>query len=1038
MNRNQWCLFLIAGLALAMACGPTDSEDERDYPDEIAGELTSVSPGTVRGDTPEPITVDLRVDDSAAVKQLLDDGAQFEISLRDSAGEEMIAVDEIVRPDGDEDGVFELRFAPGDQHRKAIRKQLQVRLALDDEGQIYAWGSRSLGVPEDVGDLDVDERQASRLEGLANPLKVWPRDLDGDGIDDLVVLDSDGESRRLVVFRCDDGTCSNEGEVALSTDGDIGGPYEEFFEIPDLVASPDDDSGAGDDEPFVIAYPSLFDAARGEVREAEHLVIRLVEDGDDVAIEEQRTQIALPSRDETTWLAETMKPRLLQNPDTGDRSAAISIITREESSGDVSLNHALLQESVEPIRAPLHVVFEGLDDQGRQAALHGQISTCLLEELYQDAAEIPDGRLVSIFEYDGATMAAVGSLSSPDQMIAPRTLPESLSGLAGDEGIHARCKLVDLDADGHLDLAFSVSTDQGQALLVALSDSSSDSVTVGEPQLVMAGLSDAAWDLYRDVDDELRLVLHRSGQTPPPGEQPEITHEIGLEANIDGGGTVTVTVSNQKPTVSGLHVNNGDSSSSSSVVRAHASHQLMSIDHRDRESFAGGISSVDVGGLFLGSEQLVSSGGMWIAAHFSGGIVEGDEASLLQMDDPKSIIGWLSTTGPFLPLSTETCCNNGQTTPVIITELPRAADDDDSDQDDAVEAHVVHLVVNDDGEATGLRLQDLATVDGEPQIADQREVELDFSATELASKNVVKFKAGAELSKTASASDGDDECPDTDGCPAPSSTTLLFVMDSGEMATAELSAGGGMGKVSIQELPSVDNGDRGSDAEEFFFDSLGQAPVLGERRPPLGVDVWESAASRYTDTDLSQGQGEDRQVVTRSEARLLVGDFQGLGHPQILEMTLGDDDGRNELTCKSNHLSMGGGDGQGQGDLDSIDAALDRQIQSVCLPENEAISIVDIDGDRCQDVVFPESRRALLSRCDGTFESELVELGNWSGHLGDDDGWVPKAQDYNSSRSNKPSSIQAPNPLDPDDDGDGIDDEVIIVCPFVDGLQRVR
>lgn len=177
-------------------------------------------------------------------------------------------------------------------------------------------------------------------------------------------------------------------------------------------------------------------------------------------------------------------------------------------------------------------------------------------------------------------------------------------------------------------------------------------------------------------------------------------------------------------------------------------------------------------------------------------------------------------------------------------------------------------------------------------------------------------------------------------------------------------------------------------------------------------------------------------MITRAESRVVFGDFQGLGHPQILEVRQGD--GEPQLVCKSNHLSMGGG--EGQGDLDSIEAALDRGRQTVCIPGDEIITVVDINGDRCQDLVFPESRQVLLSRCDGRFEAELVELPEGAGHLGGDDGWVPKAQDYHSSRSNKPNTLRASRPdyVDLDSDNDGIYDEVMVMLPFLDGLQPIR
>lgn len=1054
MRSNKLSLLLVASLATAISCGPSDPEQsnqqdecpaERSYrcgddscvadgarcpgdeedPEEISGQILSVSPGTIRGDSPEQVKLSLQVQDSVAIKEMLEKGGAFAVVLRDSTGEEEISVDEVVAPDGDEEGVFELSFTPGEEERRSIRKQVRVQLAADgDNGKVYAWGDGrdTIAFPDDVGDLDFEERQARALEGLGEFEAAWSPDLDGDGVEDLVVLDNDGETRRLVVIRCADGKCSDAGEVALAADGDIGGPYEEIFEVPDLdlMAGPDG-GGEGGAQPFVIAYPSLRDDD-GNLREIEHLVVRLAEGDDGMEVVEERTVMAVPRMDGRTWLANTIKPRLIVDQD-GQEQAGISIFARDESSGTVALNHVLLQEAVEPMSQALYMGIEDLDQDGLEAALRGDISSAPRDEFYQQDASLPEGRFVSVFEIDGDPMAVIGSSTSGDQMVQAQRLADgggtNLSLLKGS----TIAQTIHFDDDEDLDVVFSVATEQGHALMVSLADASSPQLAMEAPQLVMDGLASGDWKISRD-GEELRLKMSRHHGNPDTGGQPESTHEIGLEVEVDDEGKVHVQPVNEAPVTTGIPVHGGDSSSSSSIMRTSAGHELVRIENTGREAFADGIRSTDVGGLFLGSEQLISSGGMWVGAHFSGGIVEGDETSLLQPGDPESIIGWLSSTGPFLPV-TSVCCDAA--TPIIIQELATAPIEDEDSDDDGVEAQVVSLVVDDNGDATGLRLEDLAMIDGEPRLAGERDMALDFSAAELSSRNVVKFKAGAELSKTASVASDTDDCDDSDddvrrdSCPGPSSTTLLFVMDSGELAKCVID-----GDSERCTLAAVETAHEELD-DELFFDSIGSTPVLATRAGPplLAVDVWEAA------TELSQTDGGDKSVsVTRDQGRIFFGDFQGLGHPQIMEARLGDD---GEVCGQTSHLAVAGG--EGQGDLESIEAALDREGQSVCMPVDEAISIADLDGDRCEDLVFPESRQALLSRCDGTFEPELTELGDWSGHLGGDDGWNTRAKDHNSSRSNKPRSIRDLGG-DLDDDDDGVDDEVIVVFPFIDGLER--
>lgn len=989
--------------------------EEPDYPEALAGEVLSMSPATVRGDEAQPVTIELRIDDAEALQKLLDDGAKFQISVKDSTGEELHHWDELIdetveatQAEGDE-GLVTLVFTPSQEDRVRIRKQVEVQLSVDNgDGKLYAWGKRFLAFPDDIDNIGFDGRRVSDLEGITDLQRVWSDDLDGDGRQDLLILDEDEEASRLLVFRCGADKCEPVGEVALAPEAD------QQIIAPDMISAGSDEASGE----FAIAFPSLYGTADGDLREVDHLTIRLVEDGDTFAVEEERATIALPIRDGRTWHEDTLRPRLIED-DSGNLTAGISLIALQQSSGTMYWEHSLLQHASEPYSQSLNVEFDGLEQAGQDAALMGQISVCPSDSsLRQGAMALPEGRLVSVFEADGTAMVAVSS-STSGQLIKPRVLPENIAAQMG-EGASAKCELVDLDGDGRRDVAFSVTTDEGQALLMALADASSDSVVVGEPELLIDGLSDDSWEFHGDGED-LRLVLTRGQANPPPGEMPEITHEIGLEINVDDtDNTISVGVTNEAPAATDKRVD-----SSTTIVHTDAGYRLMSADKCGED----GVCSADVGGIFLGSEHLRSSGGQWIAAHFSGGIVEGDESALLQQEDPKSIIGWLSTTGPFLPLSTVSCCYDGKASPLIIQELAMAGGDDEDSDDDGVEAHLVELIVDEHGDATGLRLQDLAIVDGEPRVAGEREIELDFSSTELATSNVVKFKAGAELSKTAAvmdSSDCDDQDTDSrpgrDGvCSTASSASLVFIMDSGELATAEI-----FGDTEQAQVSQVETSHEQTEGS-VFFDSLGGAPVLATRFPPiLAPDVWESTS------ELSLGQGEDRQTLTRADSRILFGDFSGLGHPQILELTQADGDA--EVCGTTNHLAMAGG--EGQGDLDSIEAALDREGQSVCIPSEERISITDIDGDRCQDLVFPDSGRALLSRCDGSFEPELAELREGSAHLAGDDGWVNKAQDYNSSRSNKTRSIR--DIFDEDTDGDGIDDEVMVVLPYIDGLQRLR
>jgi hypothetical protein len=125
----------------------------------------------------------------------------------------------------------------------------------------------------------------------------------------------------------------------------------------------------------------------------------------------------------------------------------------------------------------------------------------------------------------------------------------------------------------------------------------------------------------------------------------------------------------------------------------------------------------------------------------------------------------------------------------------------------------------------------------------------------------------------------------------------------------------------------------------------------------------------------------------------------------------GDDDDEVQVCGQTSHFISAGSD-----EDDSDDSA------PVSFEGDSIRTVVDVDGDGCADLVS-DAGELLSSRCDGTFDP-AVQLAPWAFHM----PRAQQAQDYNSSRSNKPSSIAAPD--DSDDDGDFGG-----ALPFFNGLE---
>ncbi|MGM0556078.1 MAG: hypothetical protein ACQEVA_06850, partial [Myxococcota bacterium] len=421
-----------------------------------------------------------------------------------------------------------------------------------------------------------------------------------------------------------------------------------------------------------------------------------------------------------------------------------------------------------------------------------------------------------------------------------------------------------------------------------------------------------------------------------------------------------------------------------------------------------------------GARQLVGDHASPTLAHFGPGIGDADEDTdddgLLQITDPESILGSIGTTGPFNPVETSAGDNGqvGQHADILHVH----------GRLDRTTPLLYQLKVAPSGTPSQIVMHDIVVQGERVTLENEKTFDLDTSDVTLEEgKKVTKFKAGAELSKSvnAHAPDGGGDCDDNDACPRPGEVLLAMQLDSGEVLTAVL--------------------DVDSDAAPRLQATNAFASLLRE----LGLDAGADLSGLRTTLQIGHVDGEPVALLT---GRHILGD--SLDEMNETFIVAGRDGELSQLDSlrqsSSDPLTVFG---------DVLGTSADQRV--VCRPDDggtmvcsvaeldasapvmtwtsavevkgDVKCVVDIDGDRCGDLVT-SAGEVISSRCDGSFEPAPVELGEWAAQMvcGDGASGPNKAQDYNSSRSNKPNTIK----WDEGDDHDG----PAVSFPFYDGLSR--
>lgn len=1021
-------------MALSVGLLACDS-DGGQGPEPVTGVLVSMSPATTLAHSPERVRIALRVDAPERLQELLKAGASLQARLVTASGPTVIEAGAIDGGVGslttDANLLVEIQPDASDGPQLV---GVDVELVDVDE-TVRSLGEGVLRLRGDATALALEDRDAETLAGLVAPDRVWTRDLDGDGVEDYVVSDIDESDMPLLrVFRCDADRCTPAGEASLAeADGERPGRHlvtadglvsTDGILAPDMVAATEPGGFLG-----------AMVTARASGGGVETVVVLHLALDDDGSLQESRAAIDLREVGAAGTLhAQALKPQMFRDAATGSHRPGL-VVTRTTPGDEATAWSTLhldadgLVDETRDVRA-----FDGLSDAEMEAARAGQIATCLSAgQMSLDPSEAPTGAVLSAFVLDGVPRVAGGSLDATDgpmQVVAvdPYYDPQ----LHGDAFGSVACQLRDLDGDGLEDLVVALAAGdvystldaadgRTASLLVAHGLSRVDAKRALEGAALVFEDADAGdWSLFHKQG----LVYFRTGRDHALG----VGHGVDVHAaavldpdsdqdgrpDVDAAGRLSFQVVDTPSCPRGLSV--------VSLERAGEPAALASQDGGDTVlRKLPGRRDADVssahGGLITEVVPWMAPEGMWLVADFGGGLRPGGAGEpMLAPADRERLIGLLSSTGPFIPLPPP---SDGEVdSPGGVTLVGAQVSSCDRC---VVPVRIAQRALAADGTPTELSVSTLALKDGAIVESDKRTVTVDFGAVAESARSRVEFKAGAELSKAASAAAGGgsgDDCDDTRPCPAPGRLLLAFASDSGAISTGVLDLASNapvvvepsglreeladaLGLESVDALAAVDIG--------YTVVDLGGGPLAV-------LEGLHNADGETTDAMVAidrRGAVSRRVFTLTPTTSLHFADVLGEGFDQLVhcETIAG------EVTCQTLQMDAAGG---GLHDLTGAGWS-----NAATVAGDVVIVAEDLDGDGCADLMT--SRGELVSSlCDGRFAPAGLALGGWSAHLAPATrhnhtarphhgaGRTPpdgrggygsqrRASCYNAARSNKPS-----------------------------------
>jgi nucleoid DNA-binding protein len=979
-------------------------------PDEIDGEIVRLSPQTVLGHAPEKVEVRVKVSDVDRVEQLVDDGATWRVELETLAGVESLDAD-VTRDDSSDEFDYVAEFTPPTFDAPA---GVGVSVVLDSSTQgstccVYSWGEgKRLRVRGDASTLEFDGRESFRLEGVQDAARVWSGDLDGDGQADLVVSDIHVEvekvERVLRVFACDQDQCEPVGTTRGGIDVPTGGT---------LV----DVDGANPDEPGGFLGVQVNDrTATGALSEIDVVWLQIAEDSGQRVLKETRETIDMQRAAGGFRLHEqTLQPHLLLDQESGQYRPSVSITRTIDGVADSFWSTVLIDSDGVFADFQKPRGFEGLDEQQRNAAVQGQVSSCPAPgSVGQTGQNPPEGMLISAFEDQGQAMLAVGPID-PNEAAMQSFVVDDHFDRALFEGEYgsAKCELVDLDGDGFPELVVALGdsdtyTRLGEAggraasLLVTRGIDKKDIRRgVVAPSLLIEDIDADDWKVAASGSFSISKRSARTGRNPQTGKEIKIATKLSFDLDAPSG--IDVTITNSPPVPGGVSFFDPDDDGDGVLTLLEGNDRVVC---KRPGRTANGDISLDRG--LDGSTQLFDDEGSIVLARLAPTLTEGEDGeALLVPTDPDELLAWLSSTGPFIPLQMPD--SNPNATPALkdIVAIPSG------DGADKSTPKLIEALVNDEGVPTSVVTGEIILEEDRQMVTTEHT--FDTSQVELQGKNVVKFKAGAELSGQVNLAGpgGSDNC--VGDCPVPDAVLIGLELDTGEIVMGVIDPGSGddvelhytgmrdevlagLGLDETDDLSGV------STALRIGHDRDGQPLLILHGLNVVGDDLDEVDETFVT---IGHRKALAGTPASRKGRASMMGDVSGTGVDQRVECRVSANDiGDRALECRSSHLSNGDdGDADWRGPF---------------VAAGNPVAVIDVDGDGCADLVT-DAGEYLSSRCDGSFEPVAVELGPWSSHVPVPAGLA--AHSKNSSRSNKTEGIS-----------DGGDTSSGPALPFFDGL----
>jgi hypothetical protein len=955
----------------------------------LLGRIQSVRPGTVNAEAPEMVEITVTVEEPHRLNQLIAEGASLSVELRRGEVVESYPIESM----DSSDHLYNLSFTPG-RHDAPRASRVAMEIVIRDAhdtlvGRINGGSLRFRGPVEGV---TIDGRDGEVLDDLVRPLRMWSVDLDGDGIEDRLVLDAHvgqvmgpGRSPGLRAYRCpahEAPRCEPVGTLSIPTGAhDYGGePLAHGLITLDQVVATDDQTNAST-LGFLYAVVTERTASGGASRV---VVTRVWIDGDagSEGLRSEQTSLVMPTRGNRHWPEALVLPRLF------DVDGVVTL-------GVVAAGHRLDGERRR--WASLHLDSQGnyqefpaaLDVwQGPEPAPAFPMTMCAPAGLGTHIhARPPQTVVVGVLPAQNGTartltVAPLGTAEGANIQWFPLGAGPSTSSHSGDPLVAGplTCRVKDLDGDGIADLVVTVPDGFGRVQLYALrglerNDHGQLFEAVAAPQWLLDAIDAGQWEIFRRAG---LVYLHVASRTSDGSLTPTL---LILEVQSDlATASFTLALVDQLAAPTGKALVSVTLPDTLLNYRSGRSHDRLIRKRPGRapSTIAPGAEGSGSAGHLHGSRQLMTPEGIWFAADFVGlhELEDGPQPSM-SLRGHSAIVGFWRPDGSLFELPWQDSASLGASSRFVLGSNGRA--------------RMLRLDA-DRLEETTFEVTALGL-----QIAETRNYRLDFADVEAVdAADIVHMHTGQNQDRD---------------------ILIALVARDGRILATRLPVG--------EDEPArlVDTGLTGLSGDiAIWMGSLGAEPIiaLGEAtatdgQPPRTF-LWSPNRGTY-----------------EIPSQVLFADVLGRGYDQII--TLDVREGlRTQMACDVGQLlSLSTGTMKpGRSDWSDLASSLQQRSESFCVIEG-TIDVVDLDADGCADLLIPGSR-LLSSRCDGSFDLNTYGLPSWTGHITGGDGWElvrPGPQIAASFRTLKAHTVWNFAPFNPD--GDPLNAPVSLL-PFFDAL----